>query len=84
MSVANGAIVATVGSHQANTIAISLETKYLLAQIGLQLGPTSNVESRVQATMEMYPRGYFHFWLILGYVKSPLFGPQMSFGGPIS
>ena len=59
------------------------------AHIGLPLGPTPNVESRLQAIMEEYPWGYFHFWFILGYAKSPLLGPQFqppmwSIGGPIS
>ena len=56
----------------------SLGPKYLWAHIGLPLSPTRNVESRLQAIMEEYPWGYFQFWLIFEYAKTPLFGTPIS------
>ena len=51
------------------------------AHIDLPLGPKPNVESRIQAIMEEYPWGYFQFWLISGYAKTPLF-PDPNFSPP--
>ena len=67
----------------------SLGAKYALTHIGLPLGPTRNVESHLYAIMEEYHLGYFQFWLIFGFAKTPLWGPQFqppmwSIGGAIS
>ena len=43
------------------------------AHMGLPMGLTPNVESRVQAIMEEYPWGYFQFWLIFRVCQNPTF-----------
>ena len=50
----------------------------VLAHIRLPLVPIPNVESRLHATIEEYPWGYFQFSLIFGYAKTPLFGNPIS------
>ena len=48
------------------------------APVKLLCGHTPNPESHFQATMEIHPWGYFHFWLIFGYAKTPLLDPNFS------